>query len=376
MLADPLLETRPPEAAEHGPELEGAEAAAEWDRDLAQVDRVVRGPQVLGTRLNALRKSSSRDVQRAEQSIGTPSHLCGLTPIESARSHPAKCGRSSGQTAADPRVGRVHVQPTTSAAHLRRRSPARGRQRRRPSSRSWRLPRTRRRAAGAPAEGDTRRRPGPSGARARAAAPPCPRPSARAPSRRPPVARGAASGRPRGGRARRSRRCPRCAPRTRPGGRAAAGASRGHLLELLQRRRRAPQDADLVEPCDEELREDPGLRAGRREVGEEARALPVREPGARTASRSRSTAANGSGESGAELGERRADGAGLDAREHRPLADAVQVGGDPVERERPVLAERAHAFFVRLCTSRHERVFSTCSFVSQARRAWATPSSA
>ena len=82
-----------------------------------------------------------------------------------------------------------------------------------------------------------------------------------------------------------------------------------HLLELLQRRRRAPQDADLVE-ADEELREDPGLGAGRREVREEARALPVREPGARTASRSRSTVANGSGESGAELGsaERRAPG--------------------------------------------------------------------
>ena len=48
-----------------------------------------------------------------------------------------------------------------------------------------------------------------------------------------------------------------------------------HLLELLQRRRGAPEDPDLVEPGDQELGEDPGLGRGRREVGEVARALPV-----------------------------------------------------------------------------------------------------
>ena len=51
-----------------------------------------------------------------------------------------------------------------------------------------------------------------------------------------------------------------------------------HLLELLQRRRGAPEDADLVEPGDQQLGQDPGLGAGRREVGEVARALPVRDP--------------------------------------------------------------------------------------------------
>ena len=37
-----------------------------------------------GTRLNARRRSSGRRVRNTEQSIGTSSHLCGLTPIESA----------------------------------------------------------------------------------------------------------------------------------------------------------------------------------------------------------------------------------------------------------------------------------------------------
>jgi hypothetical protein len=50
-----------------------------------------------------------------------------------------------------------------------------------------------------------------------------------------------------------------------------------HLLQLLQRRRGAPEDPDLVEPGDQELGENPGLRRGRGEVGEVARALPVRD---------------------------------------------------------------------------------------------------
>ena len=55
-----------------------------------------------GTRLNARRRSSGRRQKNAEQSIGVNSHLCGLTPIESARSQPAKWWRSSGHTAAAP----------------------------------------------------------------------------------------------------------------------------------------------------------------------------------------------------------------------------------------------------------------------------------
>ena len=55
-----------------------------------------------GTRLKARRKSSGLRVQRAEQSIGVASHLCGFVTIESPSSHPAKRSRSSGQTAAAP----------------------------------------------------------------------------------------------------------------------------------------------------------------------------------------------------------------------------------------------------------------------------------
>ena len=88
-----------------------------------------------------------------------------------------------------------------------------------------------------------------------------------------------------------------------------------HLLELLQRRRGAPEDADLVEPGDQELGQDPGLGRGRREVGEVARALPVGDARASgSASRSRRTAANGSACLGRRGGQRRPDLARLDLR--------------------------------------------------------------
>jgi len=83
MLADPLFEASGIESS-----LRFTASSGDWRNS--------------GTRLNVRRKSSERRVQSAEQSIGTPSHLCGFTPIESAHSHPAKSGRSSGHTAADP----------------------------------------------------------------------------------------------------------------------------------------------------------------------------------------------------------------------------------------------------------------------------------
>ena len=52
-----------------------------------------------------------------------------------------------------------------------------------------------------------------------------------------------------------------------------------HLLELLERRRRTPEDPDLVQGGHEQLGQDPRLRSRRREVGEEPRALPVRQSG-------------------------------------------------------------------------------------------------
>src|SRR3954447_25371407 len=53
-----------------------------------------------GTRLNARRKSSGRDVQRHEQLMPVSSHLCGLTTSESAAV--TSSVRSSGQTQAEP----------------------------------------------------------------------------------------------------------------------------------------------------------------------------------------------------------------------------------------------------------------------------------
>src|SRR3954471_19788641 len=55
-----------------------------------------------GTSANVSCSTSGRLVQKAEQSIGVNSHLCGLTTKESARSQPARHQRSSGQTAAAP----------------------------------------------------------------------------------------------------------------------------------------------------------------------------------------------------------------------------------------------------------------------------------
>ena len=146
------------------------------------------------------------------------------------------------------------------------------------------------------------------------------------------------------------------------------------LLELLERWRRAPEDSHLVQARGKQLRQDRGLRARRREVREEARALPVRE--------TRSEHAVEIGEHGRErlrvfrrrLGKRRADRPRLDLREHGELPNALEVRRDPVDGERTVVAEGAH--FRSLAISRQDRVFRICSFVSHARRACAMPSSA
>src|SRR5215211_6357615 len=55
-----------------------------------------------GTSENALRRSSGRAHQNALQSIGTNSHLCGLTTTESARSTPAADSRNSSHDQAEP----------------------------------------------------------------------------------------------------------------------------------------------------------------------------------------------------------------------------------------------------------------------------------
>ncbi len=71
--------------------------------------------------------------------------------------------------------------------------------------------------------------------------------------------------------------------------------------------------------------------------------------------------------------QRRADVSRLNLREHGKLADALEVRRDPVDGEGAVRPEVGH--LRSFAISRQERVLSTCSFVSQARRAWATPSS-
>ena len=62
--------------------------------------------------------------------------------------------------------------------------------------------------------------------------------------------------------------------------------------------------------------------------------------------------------------------AGLDLREHGKISDLLEVPRSPFECGGSVLAKRHFRSF-SICG--HVRVFSTWSFVSQARRAWATP---
>ena len=114
------------------------------------------------------------------------------------------------------------------------------------------------------------------------------------------------------------------------------------LLELLQRGRRAPEDPDLVEPGDQQLRKDARLRAGRREVREEAGALPVRDSWKENRieilqhGRERLRLVGGGGR------EPRSDRPRLDLRQHRELADALEVRRDPLESERAVRSEIGH----------------------------------
>ena len=114
-----------------------------------------------------------------------------------------------------------------------------------------------------------------------------------------------------------------------------------HLLELLQRGRRAPEDPDLIEPRDQQLREDSWLGGGRREVREEARALPVREPRhehrVEVAEHARRTAP---ASSGGEEGSAARIVSGLDLREDGKLGRALEIGRDPLDRGRAVVAKR------------------------------------
>jgi len=146
-----------------------------------------------------------------------------------------------------------------------------------------------------------------------------------------------------------------------------------HLLELLERGRGAPEDPDLVQRRDEELGEDPRLGGRRREVREVTRALPVRQPRHQDLVEVTEDGRERLRPFGRPLRESGPDRAGLDLRQHRQVAHALEVRRRPLERRGAVVAEVAHGRSFAI--SRQGRVLSTCSFVSQARRACATPSS-
>ena len=117
----------------------------------------------------------------------------------------------------------------------------------------------------------------------------------------------------------------------------------GDLLELLERRRRPPEDPDLVEPRREELGEHPGRRPGAGEVREVAGALPVRQPRHEHLVEVPQHGGERLPGLGRPFGERGLDRAGLDRRQHRlPLVDPFEVRREPLERGRAVVAEAGH----------------------------------
>ena len=145
-----------------------------------------------------------------------------------------------------------------------------------------------------------------------------------------------------------------------------------HQLELGRRGRGPPEDLRHVQRRGQELGEDPRLRAGGREIGEEAGVLPVRDPRQQHLVEVAQHRRERLGDLRRRLGQRPPDLARLDLCEHRQLPHPLEVRGCPLERRSAVVAEIQPSSFL-ICG--HVRVFSTCSFVSQARRAWPTPSS-
>ena len=117
----------------------------------------------------------------------------------------------------------------------------------------------------------------------------------------------------------------------------------GRLLELLERRRGAPEDADVVEPRDQQLGESSRAGAGGREVGEEPRALPVRETREDDTVEVFEHARKRLRLLGRRRGQCGAHVAGRESREHGRLLDALLIAREPVDRGVPVLDERHRA---------------------------------
>ena len=267
------------------------------------------------------------------------------------------------------------MQPGAGALRSGRRSPAPGRPTSSRSSRRWRRRRRRRRARARRAACGTRRRSAPCAAPCRASARPSRRTSARARSRRrrsgPSSCRAAISAAKRRGR----------------GGVLDVPVPAGRQPEQL----RDPVADEQLElgrapaPCARGSR--PGSaspRAARRgspartprdrEVGEEARALPVRDPGQEDLVE----VAQHRVERLRLLG-RRLPAAARGSRPARPArapaARRPARGSRPPSRPRAWPSSRKRHFFSSFATCGQVRVLTICSFVSHARRAWPMPSS-
>src|SRR6266536_5557381 len=122
--------------------------------------------------------------------------------------------------------------------------------------------------------------------------------------------------------------------------------------------------------CSSDLGQNPGLGGTDREVREETRTLPVGDAGQQNLVEVAKHVRERLRPVGRRGGKARANLTRLHLRQNRQLADALEVARSPLQCGGTVLAE---GHFKRFLIWGQVRVLSTCSFVSQARRACATP---
>ena len=304
-----------------------------------------------------MRSSSGRDVQSSEQSIGTISHLCGLTTSESASSTPSCDARSSSQIHDEPAYAASTCSHAPAACarlgELAHGIDRRERRRARPSRRRRRRRRARaRRCACASSSSAATLRSSMPSMRAAFSTDECAC-SEQTTTLRPVTWRAAISAASVDVDAV-SSMCP-----CQPSGQAEQlpHPVDGPQLELRRRGRGAPEDRDLVQRRREQLGEDPRLRRGRREVREEARVLPVRQRGddqlVEVAQHVRERLAL------LRRRERQLRGelARLHLREHRQLADALEIARRPVDRRVHRRSRKSNRH------GRFRRSFSSCFHV-------------
>ena len=121
-------------------------------------------------------------------------------------------------------------------------------------------------------------------------------------------------------------------------------------LELGRRGRRPPEEPDRVQRRGEQLREDPRLGGRGREVGKEARMLPVRDPRHEDLVEVAQHRLERLPLVGRGLWEAGKDVAGPDLCQHRQVADTLEVVGRPVDGGMAVVPE----------THPRNRPFQTC----------------